>query len=448
MADMHITRELLRAVARGELPPHLLTQVGTQHLMHLCPHCRAEIQAWQRERVSRPPAADYGQVLRSFIEQQVPRLEQGRKKALGDLKALMAIPAEKRADRIKQARHRFRGAVLAEILLEESHERVTKDTNEAFHLAELARTVIHHSPTVSGAFDLIALATAHMANACRAGGNLRKAEEHFSHTRYVISHEGVTDPETLARIDDLEGSLRRDQRLFREAEELFKRAAMLYRVGGSKLDSARAMMKLGDSYFHEGKLDHALDYTRQALKAVTRLSDPRLYMCGRYNLARFLVEAGQYQEASEILAVEADLFRRFPEPWTQLRVIWLRGKLELGRGELAAAEQAFLTAREGFIAEGIGYDAAMVSVEDLAPLYLRQGRTDDAKRLAEEMFPIFQAADVHREALAALLLFQEALRQETLTAKLARQFALYLRDARADHALQFRPDGLPAPQRS
>jgi len=113
------------------------------------------------------------------------------------------------------------------------------------------------------------------------------------------------------------------------------------------------------------------------------------------------------------------------------------GKLAAGRAEYALAEQAFLEARDGFIAEGIGYDAAMVAIEDLAPLYLRQGRIAEVKRIAEEMFPIFQAADVHREALAALMYFREAATHEGLTLAILRKLALFLRDARPDHSLRF-----------
>jgi len=50
------------------------------------------------------------------------------------------------------------------------------------------------------------------------------------------------------------------------------------------------------------------------------------------------------------------------------------------------------------------YDTAMVSL-DLAVLYLRQGRTADARRIAEEMRPIFEAQDVPPKELAALALF-------------------------------------------
>lgn len=80
----------------------------------------------------------------------------------------------------------------------------------------------------------------------------------------------------------------------------------------------------------------------------------------------------------------------------------------------------------------------MVSIEDLALLYLREGRAADVKRLAEEIHPIFQAQDVHREALAALRLFQDAARQEQLTVKVLREYVRYLKEARTDPALKFR----------
>ena len=71
------------------------------------------------------------------------------------------------------------------------------------------------------------------------------------------------------------------------------------------------------------------------------------------------------------------------------------------------------------------------------PLYLREGRTEEVKRLAEAMLPIFTAADVHREALAALIIFVEAAKQEQLTIALTRDIGKYLRDARVDPSLRF-----------
>lgn len=61
----------------------------------------------------------------------------------------------------------------------------------------------------------------------------------------------------------------------------------------------------------------------------------------------------------------------------------------------------------------------------------------DVQRTAEEMLPIFQAQDVHREALAALQLFQEAARRQELTVGKALEVAAYLREARSEPGLRF-----------
>ncbi|MFY9820612.1 MAG: hypothetical protein WAM82_04470 [Thermoanaerobaculia bacterium] len=441
MADIHLTRDLLWAVTRGELPASVVTQIGTQHLMSLCATCRQEITAFQRERAA-PVTDDYDRVFRllpAVLAEQVPRQEREQRGAARDLEELLALPREERIRKVERARNRFRSPALVRLLVAESRRRVQEDAEEAFHLARLGRLVAHCNPQMPGAFDLIALATSQMANACRAGNDRRQAEEHFGHARYVITHHGVTDTEILARVDYLEGSLRMDQRLFAQAEELLARAATLYRVSGDPVETARVLVTLGGLYFFQGDRARAIEATTAALKGIQSDREPRLYLCARYNLARYVTEDGQYDEAADMLSVDEDLYREFPEAWTQLRLTWLRGKIAAGRGESGVAEKAFLEARDGFIAVGIGYDAAMVAIEDLTLLYLREGRTADVKRLAEEIIPIFEAQDVHREAVAALRLFQEAARQEQLTVQAVREYVRYLQDARADPSLPFRP---------
>lgn len=43
-------------------------------------------------------------------------------------------------------------------------------------------------------------------------------------------------------------------------------------------------------------------------------------MNGRYNLALFLVESGESEQAAEVLDADAGLYKRYPEPWLQLRL--------------------------------------------------------------------------------------------------------------------------------
>lgn len=53
------------------------------------------------------------------------------------------------------------------------------------------------------------------------------------------------------------------------------------------------------------------------------------------------------------------------------------------------------------------------------------------------MLPVFEAQDIHREAFAALLLFQEAARTEQVTVAFLQELTTYLQAARTDPELTF-----------
>jgi len=211
---------------------------------------------------------------------------------------------------------------------------------------------------------------------------------------------------------------------------------MLFGLIGATQEAARVLINLGTTYRAWGDLDRAIEATRSALTLLGPKGDLHLLIAGHYNLSLQLVQTERFEEAAELLEMDEDLYRQVQEPWLQLRLLWLRGDIAAGGGMLDAAERMYVETRNGFVALKGGYDAAMVTL-DLAVLYLRQGRTADVRRMAEEMLPIFEAQDVHREALAALALFQEAVRQDQLTVEKTLEVVAYLREARGEPELRF-----------
>jgi len=436
MADMHITRELLDAIARGEIPVRVLEDTIFEHLKKVCPHCRRELEEFAREQEAERRGMSPGpgfEAVSALLDRHLRDLRRGHDRAQRDVEKLLTLPRDERFARIKRSRTHYRGPQVVWVLLQESRTMVTVSPDEAEHLAELARLVVQYSPGGTGSMDLLALATAHMANACRAAGKRPEADRHFEYVRSLITHQGITDAEVLARIDHLEGSLRMDQDRFKDAEKLLSRAAMLFSVAGETAERTRALITLGYMYFLQGELIRAIETTRASLLDLPG-HERYLYLCGRYNLARFLTESGQYREAAEILREDEELHREFPELWTQLRLGWLRGKIDAGRGDVESAEQRFLSARSGFLGLRNAYDAAMVSLEDLAVMYLRQGRTAEVRQLAEEMVAVFQEQNLPDDALRALRLFAAAAQREELTAALARDCAAQIRQVVARRA--------------
>ena len=76
-------------------------------------------------------------------------------------------------------------------------------------------------------------------------------------------------------------------------------------------------------------------------------------------------------------------------------------------------------------------EAALATL-DLVVSHLEEGNTAEVRVLADEMVAIFRDHNVPREALAAVLLFQEAAHRDAATAELAREVAASLIRARRD----------------
>jgi len=437
MDDIHLSREILRAVHHGKVPQGVLEEIKTEHLLSLCPHCSAEVRAYETElRGGAPVLSRVFQIVSATLERLAATASREAAQAERDLRALLPSTPEERVRLVEGARSRFRNPALVKLLLEESHKRLPGEPAEAYHFSDLAWRIVNRNPRMQDYFDFYVLAVAEKANACRVANDRRRADELFTLARQVLVEHGVTAPAVVARVDDLLGSLRKDQRRLPEAERLLKRAAMQFGLINATNDAARTLINLGAVYGHQKDSDRAIETTRSALALLGPDAELRLHLCGTYNLAFYLTEAGRFEEAAEVLEWNEELFRRFPEPWTQLRLLWLRGDIAAGQGDLAAAERAYVETRDGFVGQGIGYDAAIVSL-DLAVLYLRQGRAGGVRRIAAEMIPLFQAQDVHREALAALALFQEAVLQDRLTVERTLEVAAYLREARHEPDLHF-----------
>ena len=119
-----------------------------------------------------------------------------------------------------------------------------------------------------------------------------------------------------------------------------------------------------------------------------------------------------------------------------IRVLWLEGRIAAGLGRPIEARTLLAQARREFTARKMGYDVALALLEE-AVLFLDEGRPAEVRELARHLAGVFQSNGVHREALAALRLFQEAAERETATAEMVRRLLRYLYRARYDQGLRF-----------
>jgi tetratricopeptide (TPR) repeat protein len=438
----HLNRLLIYAVIQGELPGGLIARIAVRHMLDGCLECRRE---WELAKASLDqriqPTTSH--VVASLLGHHARTESSLRAAARRDFNALMRLPEKDRAERIGRARKRFQGPHLIQLLLETSHEVITRSPGEALHLAKLAETVATRASTSEMDLDLYVLALAQVGNASRAAGRFNDADDAFLVARKIIVNEGVEDPALLARVDDLESSLRRDQRRLDDAEVLLARALLLYGMlePAPVTDKARILIKMGNLYQLKGSLIEAVEVTEIALRALaeSKEQEPKLYFAAMYNLALFCVDLGNVERASKILTAHQQIIEGTQEPLYLARVTGLRGKIAAVQGDVTAAEEAFLQTRDAFLDHGDAYvyDAAIVSL-DLALLYAKQRRAAELRDTVESMVSIFRANELHQEALAAVLLLQDSLKTANLES-LIRDVLAYMRQAQQNPTLRYQP---------
>lgn len=336
---------------------------------------------------------------------------------------------------------RFRSWSLCELLVEQCHATTVKDPRGVEDLAQLSldvAAILDASYYRAGLIqDLQARAWAYVGNARRVRADLQGAEKAFAQAETLL-RQGSRDLVELAIFLDLKASLRRSQRRFGDALRLLRRAVTIFRRTGHFHRAGRSLINMDLIHCYAGHPEQGIPLLYEAIELIDADQDPRLRLCAQHNLIQDLAETGRCFEARKLYRETCPLYREFPEAWAQNRRKWVKAKIALGQEKIAQAERLFLAARDGFIADGISYDTALVSLE-LAVLYARQERTADLKRLAQEMLPIFSSLEIHREALVALCFLRKALDAEQASLELVSRVANFLRRAEHDPGLRFEP---------
>lgn len=334
-----------------------------------------------------------------------------------------------------------RSWLLCEWLIEELRPLLYVDPPRARELAELAVAIagsldpeIYGIPLIR---DLQARAWTHVGEALRVLSDLRSAEEALVTAEDLVA-QGTGDALEEAQVHELLAALRRDQHRPAEAHELLDEVIRVYRQYRDSHLVGRAFIQKGEVHGSCGELEPAIRWLRRGLDLIDPTRDRHLDLPVRQSLMLYLHESGRHREARFLLKASRPEFRQHGGELLNLRLLWLEGKIHGSLGFVDKAEECLAEARQGFIRLGIGFSAAAVSL-DLAAFYAGQGRSAEIRRLSAEMLLIFQARDLHQEAVAALIAFQRAVAMEGVSSKLLADLRSYLERAPKDPQLRFEP---------
>ncbi len=336
---------------------------------------------------------------------------------------------------------RFHTWSLVESLLDDCRPMCQADPEAAAHMARLA---IHLSERLDAeryggerVHDLQARSWAELANVLRVQEHHREAEQAFDCARKLM-RSGTHDPLEKAEVLSLEASMWGDRCEFLRAITLLDRVIAISRRLREAGLWARALVQKAKYTIDRGLPEEALPLLLEAQQHLDPALDPRLAATLQHNILYALVQAGRFEEAAAGLAGTHALHRKLNYPTDGIRLVLLEGRVCCGLGRFEEAESRFREALDGMLAKGLDYDAALVGL-DLAVLYSQQNRNAEIRELVAAMLPVFSSHRIHRQALAALVIFREAVDRERLSTELAQDLAEYLRRAAVLPHLRFQP---------
>jgi len=439
----HLTPSFLHQIDGRRFPVVALLRLVFDHLRRDCERCLATFEGLARRLLPRGRRCSETLAFRldrlGLIELRRRRPDLDRQ-ADETLAVLRSLPASRRRAALRTATRRRVNPLLAGRLLEEARSALRRSPEDALGWLELAEEACGWLAVAGLApadlADLLVRLRAERANALRVAGELQAADAHFAGLIADPLLGQVADGRLRAHLLSLEASLRQDQRRFGEAARLLGQAERRYRRLGDVEGIAKTLMKRAIVARLQGTPETTVELLRQAAAELRPQGFPRLDLSIQHNLALALCDLREHAAAAEIVEENRPRYLAAGDPEAEGLLAWIEGRIAWGLGNDERAEQRLLQARNGYVTRRQGYSAALVTLE-LAAFYLDRGRPREVKPLAEQMVPIFHAQDVHRELIAALMVFQQAALADRLTAELLARLRRYCLLAKNDPRFRF-----------
>lgn len=304
----------------------------------------------------------------------------------------------------------LKGLPALEAFLERSWNLRHENPEEMVRLAMYATLVAGKLETethgVQRVKDLQCRAWSALGNAYRVADDLDAAESALGQAAELYL-TGTRDELLGARLFDLQASLFLARRAFSAALQTMDVVYEIYVRHGDLHLAGRALIKKGTYRGYANETEEAIRLLQRGLAMIDPDREPRLALTAVHNTAFCLLTCGRFREARSLVWQNLTRYEEHGGQLDRIKLQGLRGLICSGLGELDRAEEYLVAARQGFEEAGVRYHAAIAGL-DLAVVWLRQGRREEARDMVLECVRVFLELRIHREAIAAVLVLQRA----------------------------------------
>lgn len=251
------------------------------------------------------------------------------------------------------------------------------------------------------------LARAHFGNALRVCGDSQGALAAFNRAEELL-------PTAHPLVHEFRASLLMGYRDYKGAISELRKAESLRSARGDRVGLAKVLIKVGMVYDFLQQPGDAARMLEEAIKILVEYgaATRELLLVGLLNLADCLISDGQLGRA-RLLVDEIDRPLSASGRNAELRLIWLRGRLESYSGADQEARSYYEAARAGYRELGMRREVASISLH-LAALHHQFCRYATCAREALKVKPDLEALGLDQDVQVTDLLGQIATRSGDL----------------------------------
>ncbi len=434
MSDGHLKLDFFRSLMEGDQDKDLLIRRLRNHLLDVCPTCREAFETFMAgdARTVGPTA---------LPTEPLDAAEPGDWDVGPLIEELASCGPEERLqvlmDRVPEGSE---VAALVRALCERARR---EDRAAALGWAKLAEDGVRWLGELPRDGGSLALAVAFQANALYRMDRVQESLETMDRSWKVLRESGIENAEFTAELCSLTASLYLGLDRYAEAQGFLEEAEAFYQDLQREEDRARVLVKLGIAHDFQGRPEMAYEVTYQAIHLFRPWENPKLYVCGFCNMARYLCSQGKFDDALEVATVDEAMVEEM-DAGVQGNYQWLLARIHEGLDDDRTAERHFRRARAVFLELGNGYDIAILSLH-LASICYRNYRRGEALELASQALHLAKTHGLHPEARAALTLVTQALRSRAAAGYTLAEVTRFLKTIQDNPEARFAPPTGPVP---
>ena len=273
--------------------------------------------------------------------------------------------------------------------------------------------------------NLMGMSLREQANALRYLGQFKDALKLLDFAEKLFAGAPGADPFDLAIVKYVRAGVLQESDRLDEAIQLAREVAVVFREYGDVTRELSAVMVEACCFVYGGQSGRAVDSFERAITLCRATGESRLLARALNNCAAALRDLEQFDRAERYCIEAVTLFEEFEMPTEKTRAEWVLAMILLSRGEFVESARRLNSIRGELAKFGLTNDATIATLM-WAEARLAANRPAGVASACRNLMVAFQNEEMHRYAMRALAVMNEALAAGRATPQLAHDVWVYL----------------------